>query len=157
MDQHFITALDRVDRMGEVVRRHALQDRGCSLLSGDARGDRHQSLSGGHGVLRVRAWNAAPGHSVSRLDRRDFGPGCDHGARRLLPQRERQLGRITALPEVGVDEVHTAGLDLNQRLMRTRGWGGEFAEGQYLGAAGLEYLDRSHDKLDTFRIWIDFQ
>jgi len=65
-------------------------------------------------------------------------PGC------LLPHNQRQRGWIATFPEVNVDEVHTRGLDPDDRFIRLRLRNREIHQFHRLGPPNLPDLNGSH-------------
>ena len=94
--------------------------------------------------MGIGASNAAPGDVIAGFksdDVRRDGNNCTGG---LLPEGIGKFRRVTALTEVGIDEVDAGGLDADQSFAGARSRGGKITESQDVGGTGGEDLDSLH-------------
>src|SRR5690606_17257761 len=93
--------------------------------------------------VRARA-ALGPGDAVPGGEPFDPGAEGEHGAGTLLAEHPRVGPRVHALAVVDVDEVHSRGLDRDERLPGARLGLGQLDEGELFGPArGLD-ADGSH-------------
>jgi len=123
---------------------HALEDRGGSLLGGDALGDGYETGCGSDGKLGVGAGDEAPGYAVAGFEGGDVGGDGDDGACGFLTEGVGEFRGVAAFAEVGVDEVDPGGFDADESFTGAWGWRGKVGEGEDVGGSGGEDLDGLH-------------
>jgi len=149
VDEHLVAAADGVGGVSEVVGGHALEHGSGSLLEGDGFGDLDEAVGGGDGQLGIGSGNAAPGDAVTNFYSGNAVTNGDDGPGGLLSESIREFGRVTALAEVDVNEVHTGGFEANKGFARSGCGSRQIAEGEDFGSSGGENLDGLHGALDA--------
>ncbi len=120
VDQRDLPAGQRVGVVREVVRGHALQQRGDRGAHLQPVGDRDHRVGRHDLLLAVGPTLSRVGDPVALGYTVDVGPDrVDHPAG-LDPDRRGQLNRVLPVPVVGVDEVQACRLDPDADLPGTR-------------------------------------
>ena len=144
MHQHRVAALHGIHRLQQVVRGQALQQHRSRHLGSHAvwhLGGQKCWRSGEFGVAAVRR---GADHPVARAEPVDSFTDSGDRAAHLGADDERQLARIVARAEIGVDEVDADGLGLDQQLALPGCGLRRLDVAQDLGAAGFTDFDCVH-------------
>ena len=91
--------------------------------------------------------NAGPGNTITRLETCHTRSHRLDDTGSLLPQRQRQLRRISALAKVRINEVHTGCLNANERLSFARRGFRQIDFSENFRATVTKNLDRFHTSL----------
>ena len=143
VDQHRHPRLHPEGGADEVVRGHALEERGGGLGGRHALGQPDQLRRRPHGLLRVAAQLHDPADPVPGRQVRNAGPHGFHDAGAFHPGGERGGDRVEPGAVVGVDEVDSGRFDPDEGVFGTGRGLGDGAEGHHLGSAGLLDADGS--------------
>src|SRR5580698_6977811 len=130
MDENFVAALDGVGRMSKVVRGNSLNERACGLLGGDTFGNGDETFGGSDSQLGIGARNAAPGDVIAGFKNGDIWRNGDNCTGGLLAEGIGKFRGVTALTEVGIDEVDAGGFDANESFAGARSRGGKITESE---------------------------
>ena len=102
------------------MRRHPLQQRGCSLLRGHIVRDTNEARCRGCDQLGIRTGDAVEGDTVPDLKRCDAFADLYNSTSGLATDGHRQRRRDGVPPLVHFGEVQADGLDLDDRLTNPR-------------------------------------
>ncbi len=116
MHQHGVARLHGIGRLDQVVRGHALQQGRRDGVGSHAVGHVGDEIGWGNAEVGVGAGGVRGHHAVTDGQCGHVVADGGDGAAHLGPDDERQLARIQAGPEVGVDEVDADRLGLDQYL-----------------------------------------
>ena len=147
--QRRFAALQRIRVVRKIMRRHALQHRGRSLLVGHSRRNRHQPVRGHCRILGIRSQQPAPGHAIARLHRLNIGAHRRDHARALLPQHQRQRSLVAPFAKVHIDKVHARSGQLHHRFIRLGLGNRQLHQFHRLRPARLFDLNSFHGILDS--------
>jgi hypothetical protein len=139
-----VALLDGIGRVGQVVRRHALQHGGGCGGEVDRVGQRHELRCGDDRVLGVGAADHRVGDAIADRHLGHVRPDGVHRAGGLAAGCDWQVRLVEAGAEVHVDVVHAAGRDADACRARPGLGDRRVGEPHRLGSARLMHLHDLH-------------
>src|SRR6516225_2826951 len=143
MDQNRLAGFHGMGAPYQIPGSHAFQHHRCSLLIGDARGNRHEPISRNHPLVSIGAYRPAGiGDAVARVEPGDTRPNLLDDTGRLGAEPARQGQRIETAALVGIDIIQPDRVVAEPHLAVPRLADRDFLPCQNFGAAGLLKTDR---------------
>lgn len=144
VNEHDVAFAGAIRIVDEIVRGHALHERGGGRAQVDPVRHGDRLVLGHHHARRVAAHHGRPRDAIARLETRDVRPDREHAPGALLARRAGQRHRIAALAAIQIDEIHARRGELDEQLAAARLARGARHVLENVGAARLADFDGLH-------------